>query len=132
MSDTPSAIVLHQKTRQLELRYADQASYHLSAEFLRVMSPSAEVKGHSKEQAVLQTGKIKVGIKAVEPVGHYAILLKFDDGHESGIYSWSYLKDLCLRQEDLWLDYLEQLHQADKSRDPDVQVVQLFKPEKPS
>lgn len=118
MSNSPSAITLRRKSGLLELQYADGSRYELPAEFLRVHSPSAEVRGHGKGQAVLQSGKRKVGLKGVEAVGHYAIKLIFDDGHATGLYSWDYLRQLCEQQQTLWAQYLDELQQAGASRDP--------------
>lgn len=109
----------------MELTYPDGQRFSLSCEFLRVYSPSAEVKGHGPGQEVLQTGKQKVGITAIRPVGNYAVQLVFDDGHDTGIYSWDYLRHLCSNQEALWDDYLGRLNAAGASRDPDEQVVKL-------
>jgi len=120
----PSAIELHQRSKTLELHYGDER-YLLSCEFLRVLSPSAEVRGHGPGQEVLQVGKINVGIDAIVGVGNYAVQPTFSDGHDSGIFSWSYLRELCLNQETLWQDYLEQLNSAGASRDPEVQVVRI-------
>lgn len=121
----PSFIKLHKASRTLELRYGD-ATYRLSAEFLRVHSPSAEVQGHGHPR--LQYGKQAVALIGVEPAGNYALKLTFDDGHDSGLYSWDYLHQLATRQESLWQDYLAALQQAGKSRDPDVSLVKLFPP----
>ena len=120
---TPSAIKLHKLSKTLELRYGEQ-SYSLSAEFLRVHSPSAEVQGHGKP--ILQTGKLRVGLERIEPAGNYALKLCFDDGHDSGLYTWDYLYQLATRQEQLWTDYLAELAAAGKSRDPDESVVRLM------
>lgn len=120
---TPSAIKLHKLSKTLELRYGEQ-SYSLSAEFLRVHSPSAEVQGHGKP--ILQTGKLKVGLERIEPAGNYALKLCFDDGHDSGLYTWDYLYQLATRQDVLWADYLAELAAAGKSRDPDESVVRLM------
>jgi DUF971 family protein len=113
MSQTPSQIKLHTKSATLELVYGNE-SYHLTYEFLRVHSPSAEVKGHGKP--VLQTGKKDVKIRGVEPVGNYALKISFDDGHDTGLYSWAYLLDLCENQETLWEAYLERMEAAGESR----------------
>jgi len=129
---TPTSIVLHKKSRQLELGYADGEQVLLNAEYLRVFSPSAEVRGHHPSQAVLQHGKKNVAIEAISAVGNYAIQLTFDDGHDSGIYSWQYLRDLADNRETLWHEYLEQLATQGKHRDPEVQVVSLFDPGPPS
>ena len=109
--------------RVLELEFADGNSGELSAEFLRVHSPSAEVRGHGPGQETLQTGKRDVQVSAINPVGHYAIQLVFDDGHDSGLFSWDYLRELCSKQEELWQSYLDQLAAAGASRDSDIQVL---------
>ncbi len=114
----PSAVKLHRRSAILELQYGDGEQYQLPAELLRVYSPSAEVRGHGKGQAVLQTGKRDVGLLKVEPIGHYAIKLTFDDGHDSGIYSWDYLYQLCLEKDTRWQSYLNDLANAGASRDP--------------
>jgi DUF971 family protein len=113
----PSEIKLHQKSRVMELTYADGRRFELSYEFLRVYSPSAEVRGHGPGQEVLQSGKKSVDIVAVEPVGSYAIQPRFSDGHDTGIYSWDYLYELGERQEELWSEYLARLGAAGASRD---------------
>lgn len=112
----PRDIRLHKKSRTLELIYAE-GSFELSAEFLRVHSPSAEVRGHGIGQGVLQSGKKHVGIRGVEPTGNYALKISFDDGHDSGLYTWEYLYDLAHNRERYWQDYLHQLEAAGKSRD---------------
>lgn len=122
---TPVAIQLHTRSRELELEYDNGEKYALSCEYLRVHSPSAEVMGHGAGQEVLQTGKLKVGISAIKPVGNYALQLVFDDGHDTGLYSWPYLRELCTGQQDKWQHYLDRLTQAGASRDPDVQVLSL-------
>lgn len=121
----PQDVRLHQKSRELELVYEGGESHRLSCEFLRVHSPSAEVRGHGPGQEVLQTGKINVNITDIQPVGNYAIQLFFSDGHDTGIYSWDYLRELCRNREQYWEDYLRRLHEAGASRDPDVQVVKV-------
>jgi DUF971 family protein len=118
MSLVPSSIVLRRKSGLLLLGWPDGSEYALEAEFLRVLSPSAEVRGHGRHGAVLQTGKRQVGMRAVESVGHYAIRIVFDDGHESGIYSWGYLHQLCTQKDSLWAKYLEDLAAAGASREP--------------
>ena len=130
MSDAahrPQGIHLHRASRELELTYAGGQSYRLSCEYLRVYSPSAEVKGHGPGQEVLQTGKQQVTITAIKPVGHYALQLVFDDGHDTGLYSWDYLYQLCRKRAAWWQDYLERMQAAGASRDPQVQVV-TFQP----
>lgn len=125
---TPPALThieLHQRSRELELRYANGEQFRLSCEYLRVFSPSAEVRGHGQGQETLQTGKVDVTITAIQPVGNYAVQLTFSDGHNTGLYSWSYLYELATQQEAYWNDYLERLRAAGASRDPEVQVVQI-------
>lgn len=114
---TPIEIILHQKSKTLELAFDDGARYHLPAEFLRVFSPSAEVRGHGEGQEVLQVGKRDVGIAGIEPSGSYAIKIVFDDGHDSGLYTWDYLYGLGRDQEILWHHYLHRLDAAGASRD---------------
>jgi DUF971 family protein len=121
----PSALRLRKGSRVLELDYPDGQRFSLSWEYLRVNSPSAEVRGHHPAQAVLQTGKKHVGIEEIRPVGHYAIQIIFDDGHDSGLYSWDYLLDLCRQQPERWAAYLRELDEAGASRDPDTQVVRF-------
>ncbi len=117
-SPRPTAITLHQASQRLEIAFDDGASFSLPFELLRVMSPSAEVQGHSPEQAVLQTGKRGVAVVDVEAVGHYALRPRFSDGHESGIFSWDYLYRLGRDQAQLWADYEQKLAAAGASRDP--------------
>lgn len=124
MPRLPTVINLHKASKTLSLTYAPDEVYHLPAEFLRVHSPSAEVQGHGKP--ILQFGKVNVGLTGLEPAGQYALKLIFDDGHDSGLFTWEYLEQLCLRQEALWEDYLEQLRLAGKSRDPVESVVKLM------
>ena len=119
----PSAIKLHKRSRLLEVHFGADI-FQLEAELLRVLSPSAEVRGHGSP--VLQTGKLHVAITGVEMVGQYAIKLIFDDGHDSGIYDWGYLYELCHNQESLWQDYLTELRSAGASRDPEVSVIRLL------
>jgi len=121
----PISINLHSRSRELALDYGDGEQYSLSCEYLRVYSPSAEVRGHGPGQEVLQTGKARVNIAAIKPVGHYALQLVFDDGHDTGLYSWSYLYELCTQREAWWQNYLDRLAAAGESRDPDVQVIQF-------
>jgi DUF971 family protein len=119
-------IKLHQQSKTLELFYANAEHYTLSAEYLRVYSPSAEVQGHGPGQAVLQVGKMHVAITALEPVGNYAIQPTFSDGHDSGIFTWPYLYELATTYETKWQLYLHQLHEAGANRDPQLQVVKLW------
>jgi DUF971 family protein len=118
----PTEIRLHQASRVMELSFADGTTFRMPYEYLRVYSPSAEVRGHGPGQETLQVGKREVTIAEVEPVGHYAIRPKFSDGHDTGIYSWEYLNDLGTRQEELWQRYLARLAAAGASRDPDPNV----------
>ena len=112
----PTDIKLHQKSRVLEVTFADGSRFELPAEYLRVYSPSAEVRGHGPGQEVLQVGKQSVNITAIEPVGTYAVLLRFDDGHDTGIYSWDLLYNLGIHQDRLWREYLSRLEQAGHGR----------------
>jgi DUF971 family protein len=114
----PTEIKLHQKSRLLEVAFADGKTFRLPCEFLRVYSPSAEVRGHGPGQEVLQAGKQNVEITRVEPVGHYAVQLTFSDGHNTGIYSWDLLYDYGVRQEDMWGHYLKRMEEAGASREP--------------
>ena len=116
-SPIPTDVKLHQVSKVLELAFADGRAFRLPYEFLRVHSPSAEVRGHGPGQETLQVGKKDVTIDEVEPIGHYAIRPKFSDGHDTGIYSWEYLHDLCVRQDALWQDYLDRLAAAGASRE---------------
>ncbi len=112
----PKDIKLHTKSRTLELIYPDQPPFELTAEYLRVHSPSAEVRGHGRGNGVLQTGKQLVGIKGVEAAGNYALKIIFDDGHDSGLYTWEYLYDLCHNQAQHWSAYLNALEAAGATR----------------
>jgi DUF971 family protein len=114
----PTSISLRSRSRVLAIVFDDGAEFELSCELLRVYSPSAEVKGHGPGQEVLQVGKERVNIREIEPVGNYAVRLVFDDGHQSGIYSWPYLYDLGSRRDDYWRRYLERLAAAGQSRSP--------------
>jgi len=117
MVPIPESIISHQQSCVLELVYAQDKRYKLSYEFLRVHSPSAEVQGHGPGQQVLQTGKLEVRIRAIEPVGNYALKLVFSDGHDSGLYSWDLLYRFTQHYEALWADYLKALQAAGASRD---------------
>lgn len=114
----PTDIKLHQKSRILELTFDDGSHFHLPCEYLRVYSPSAEVRGHGPGQEKLEVGKERVSITAIEPVGQYAVSLFFDDGHDTGIYSWDTLYDLGANQERYWQDYLRRLEAAGHQRNP--------------
>lgn len=111
----PNEITLHQQSKSLELKYGDDL-YSLPAEYLRVYSPSAEVRGHGVGQEVLQTHKELVGINQIEPVGHYALKIYFDDGHDSGLFTWDHLYQLATEQQTHWQDYLNRLEQAGYQR----------------
>ena len=113
---TPTEIRLHQKSRILEVAFDDGRTFRLPYEYLRVYSPSAEVRGHGPGQEVLQTGKRDVEIRSVEPVGSYAIQPTFSDGHATGIYSWDYLYELGLEQDTRWAAYLKQMEAAGAAR----------------
>ena len=112
----PTDIRLHQVSRKLEIAFDDGSNFQLPCEFLRVQSPSAEVRGHGPGQEVLQVGKEDVNIVGIEPVGQYALKLTFSDGHDTGLYSWDYLYDLGLRQDELWQSYLDRLAAAGHTR----------------
>jgi len=114
----PTEIKLHKQSRILEVAFSDGKRFHLSCEYLRVCSPSAEVRGHGPGQETLQVGKKEVEINAIEPVGQYAVVLVFSDGHDSGIYSWDYLYDLGMEQTLYWNNYLQRLEAAGESREP--------------
>ena len=114
---SPTEIKLHKKSRLLEIAFSDGKTFSFPFEFLRVHSPSAEVRGHGPGQEVLQTGKKDVDIENIEPVGRYALQITFSDGHDTGIYSWDLLHDYGLNQEKLWQDYLKRLSEANASRE---------------
>ena len=114
----PTEIKLHQKSRVLEISFADGSRFELNYELLRVYSPSAEVRGHGPGQEVLQVGKREVAITALEPSGSYAVTPAFSDGHSTGIYSWDYLYWLGQNRDSLWQQYLERLEKAGASREP--------------
>ena len=114
---TPTEIKLHQKSRVLEITFADGKTFNLPCEFLRVHSPSAEVRGHGPGQEVLQVGKRDVAISQIEPVGTYAVQLFFSDGHDTGIYSWELLYDYGVHQQEMWAHYLKRIEDAGASRD---------------
>ncbi len=118
-NSNPVAINLHQTSRILEVEYDDGEKFELSCEYLRVHSPSADVKGHGPGQEVLQTGKENVNISEIEPVGNYAVKLIFDDGHNTGLYSWSYLYELGIEHDNNWVNYLDALKKVGYVRRPD-------------
>jgi DUF971 family protein len=116
----PTDIKLHQKSRFLELSYASGENFNLDFEYLRVFTPSAEARGHGPGQEILQTGKRKVNIEGIEPVGTYAVRLSFSDGHDSGLYSWDLLYNLGKHHDELWDEYLKQIESQGLSRDIDT------------
>jgi DUF971 family protein len=116
-SPQPTEIKLHQKSRVLEISFEDGKIFRLPFEFLRVHSPSAEVRGHGPGQEVLHAGKKNVDIVTIEPVGSYAVQLRFSDGHDTGIYSWDLLYQFGEQQEAMWGEYLERMKQAGASRE---------------
>ena len=127
LNKTPTEVKLRKQSNTLELSYSDGSQLEFSSEFLRVHSPSAEVRGHGNGQEVLQTGKRNVKLKNVEPVGNYAVKLEFDDGHSTGIFSWDYLVSIGRDKKKLWEDYLLRLQQAGKTRDPSPTDTQIIK-----
>jgi DUF971 family protein len=116
--DPPTEIVVHSQSRRLEIAFGDDERYFLDFEFLRVHSPSASVQGHGPGQEVLQVGKRDVTVTEVEPVGHYAIKPTFSDGHDSGIFTWKYLRELGRNRDAMWAKYLQRLQAAGESRNP--------------
>ena len=115
---TPESLHIHKKSAELEVLFSNEKPIRLSAEYLRVFSPSAETKGHGPGQEVLQYGKRAVQFLDLEFQGNYAVKIRFSDGHNSGIYSWDYLIDLATNFEQNWNDYLRRLAQEKRSRDP--------------
>lgn len=116
----PTVIKLHRKSRVLEVQFDNGARHELPCEYLRVYSPSAEVRGHGGGEPMLVGGKREVNISAIEPVGQYAVRLRFDDGHDTGLYTWDILHDLGAKQAENWQHYLERLDKIGMSRDRDV------------
>lgn len=116
--EPPTDIKLHRRSRELSVRFADGMNARLSAEYLRVHSPSAEVKGHAAGEGMLVTGKENVGIERIEPVGRYAVRIVFDDGHNTGLYTWPILYELCSERDRKWARYLERLALAGQARTP--------------
>lgn len=119
----PTQIELHQKSRILEIGFSDGKNFSLPYEFLRVYSPSAEVRGHGPGQETLQVGKKDIEINAAEPVGTYAMQLVFSDGHDSGIYSWEYLHSMGVNQEKMWNEYLQRMEAAGAKREPAANIL---------
>ncbi|WP_346796261.1 DUF971 domain-containing protein [Halomonas sp. Bachu 37] len=123
---TPTRVHYHKKARELELGYADGTEFRLPVEYLRVYSPSAEVRGHGRDTAVLQVGKKDVGLRDITQAGRYALKLHFDDGHDTGLYSWDYLHELATHHDAYWNDYLQRLREAGASREPlGIEIRQL-------
>ncbi len=118
MDYTPTEIRLQKKSRQVVIAFDNGDRFELSFEYLRVNSPSAEVKGHGPGQEVLQTGKENVQVMAIEPIGHYAVRLVFDDGHDTGLYTWKYLYELGTARDSNWQAYLDRLKAAGYARQP--------------
>jgi|TARA_B110000503_G_scaffold133886_1_gene212065 DUF971 family protein len=125
---TPTKIKLHKEDGSLSLEYGDGSHFTLTGEYLRIHSPSAEVRGHGKGQEILQDGKKGIKITGLESSGNYALQLTFSDGHDTGIYSWNYLYDLATNHSKHWQNYLAALHEVGKHREATVQVVQLVDP----
>ncbi len=114
----PVEIRLVKAEKRLEIDFDDGAHFSYPAELLRVESPSAEVQGHGPSQKTIVAGRRHVGIMEVEPVGHYAVRIKFDDLHDTGLYSWDYLRHLGENQDALWRDYVAALEEKNLNRDP--------------
>lgn len=121
-SPQPVSLTVHQTSRVLEIGFDDGQTFRIPFELMRVYSPSAEVQGHGPGQEVLQTGKRNVGISSIEPVGHYAVQPSFDDGHDSGIFTWEYLYQLGSQQAQLWVQYEARLQEAGVDRDAPMPV----------
>ena len=127
MSDAwPTELLVSKDRRELTVSFDDGSVYRLKAEMLRVLSPSAEVQGHGPGQKVTVPGKRDVAIRSMVATGNYAVRIVFDDGHDSGLFTWEYLYELATRQDQLWADYLAQLSAAGQSRDPSESVVRLM------
>ena len=124
----PTSLRLHRKSRVLDVGYADGARYSLPCEYLRVFSPSAEVRGHGGGEPMLVPGKRNVGIERIEPVGNYAVRLVFDDGHDSGLYSWDVFEDLGANREQNWARYLARLAEHGLTRDSPVTKLSALPP----
>lgn len=117
----PTRITYHKRSKTLELTYSDRSAT-LPAELLRVYSPSAEARGHGTNQRVPQTGKKHVGVREITAVGNYAIRIAFDDGHDTGIFSWPFLRDLAANKEQYWQRYIDELKEHNASRLPIIPV----------
>jgi DUF971 family protein len=118
LNPIPTKIELRRSDALMDISFNNGESFTLSFEYLRVYSPSAEVRGHAEDQAILQTGKRKIGVERIDPVGNYAVCIVFDDGHQTGLYTWDWLYELSMQQNHLWQNYLEKLRLAGASRDP--------------
>ncbi len=116
----PTKLTVRKDRKSLEIAFSDTESYELSAEVLRVLSPSAEVQGHSPEQRKTIGGKREVGILSMEPVGNYAVRITFDDMHDTGIFTWKYFRELGQNLEQKWNDYLSELEEKGMTRDPAI------------
>ena len=123
---TPTRVVVPEAKDSLLIEFSDGQEYNLPAEFLRVHSPSAEVRGHGEGNENLQFGKRDIKIVSLEHAGNYALQIIFSDGHDSGIFSWEYLRQLAKNQDTMWSVYLEKLHHAGLSRDSESQVIKLL------
>ncbi|MBR7889958.1 DUF971 domain-containing protein [Marinomonas sp. A79] len=117
---TPTHIHYHKQSRELALAFTDGQAFRLSAEYLRVHSPSAEVRGHGRQMPILQYGKKNVAINNVEGAGNYALKITFDDGHDTGLYSWEYLYNIGINHDELWQMYLDRLEKEGQTRDTSV------------
>lgn len=126
----PTRLKLHRKSRVLEVGYADGSTHALPIEYLRVYSPSAEVRGHGGGEPMLVGGKREVGIVAIEAVGRYAVRLRFTDGHDTGLYSWPVLQELIQHQDQLWTRYLQRLDEHGMSRDSEVVKLSALPPKR--
>lgn len=123
---SPTKVHYHKKSRELALVFSDGKSFRLSAEYLRVHSPSAEVRGHGMQMPILQYGKKDIAINNIEGAGNYALKITFDDGHDSGLFSWSYLYNIGKNQAELWQMYLDRLEKEGRTRETaTIQVHQL-------
>ncbi len=129
MAVTVTDIRYHSRSKVLEVAFDDGKRFELPAEYLRVYSPSAEVRGHGDGERILQTGKKHIGIANIEPVGNYALKLAFDDGHDTGLYSWEHLHDLGSNRERYWREYLKELKAANASRLPTIATVGNWRPD---
>ncbi len=116
----PTKIHYHKQSKELEIGFNNQENYRLSAEFLRIHSPSAEVRGHGQQIPKLQYGKKNVSILNIEAAGNYALKISFDDGHDTGLYSWDYLSNIGKNQQELWEIYLQRLDEAGQSRENSI------------